>query len=623
MLGIRQKLMLGFGGLLVTIAVIGVLTMTQIGHLGQEIDVILRENYRSVIACQEMKEALERMDSGVLFSFAGNTAEGRRYIDENTRRFRAALGIERGNITLPGEQDKANRIRDLFEEYSTSLPLVTTSESPVANRQQAYFGKVLPVFQEIKGLAQDILEMNQANMSAANDNARHVAAAARQQMLSAILICALIAILFIFFIQRWILRPLGKLIESTDEIRRGHLDLVLDTHPRDEIGRLSESFNEMASALRHTRKQDQLDLTRTKQATEQVFKALPAAIAIVKRDGVVEFATETAARHFGMKPGISIESLNMGWLRRIVARAIDEGRLIEGEKEDRWIQQFIEGHEYFFQPMAIPLPAGPHVVEPTGTAIILKDVTQVHEQQELKRGVVATVSHQLKTPLQSLRMSIHLLLEERVGKLNEKQMELACAAKEESERLKDILDDLLDLDRIGSDRSQLQVKPVAPVALAREGVEPFLTDAKDSGVTLVNAVSEDLPDVIADSSRLRHVFGNLLSNALRFTQPGGSITIGATLEADAVRFTIEDTGAGVAPEHVNRLFEPFFRAPGQDEQGGVGLGLAIVREIVQAHRGTVSAQSEIGKGTRFCFTLPVRTNRQDDVTPRHGEEYDR
>lgn len=620
MFGIRQKLMLGFGGLLVTIGVIGILTMTQITHLGQAIEVILRENYRSVIACQDMKEALERMDSGVLFSFAGDAADGQRYIDENTRRFRVAMDTELGNITLPGEQGKASRIRDLFEEYSASLPLVTASETPLANRQQAYFGKVLPIFQEIKGLAQDILEMNQANMSTANDNARRMAATARQQMLSAILICATIAILFIFFIQRWILRPLGKLIESTDEIRKGNLDLVLDTHSRDEIGRLSESFNEMASALRHVRKQDKLDLMRTRQATEQVFKALPAAIAIIKLDGVVEFATETAARHFGMKPGISIQKLKMSWLHRLATRAIDEGRLIEGEKEDQWVQQFIEGHEHFFRPMAIPLPAGPHVVEPTGAAIILKDVTQVHEQQELKRGVVATVSHQLKTPLQSLRMSIHLLLEERVGKLNDKQMELACAAKEESERLKEILDDLLDLDRIESDRSRLQVKPATPVALAREGAEPFLTEAKDKGVSLVNAVPEDLPGVLADNLRMRHVFGNLLSNALRFTQPGGTITIGAAMESDAVWFSVEDTGAGVAPEHVNRFFEPFFRAPGQDEKSGVGLGLAIVREIVQAHGGTVRVQSEIGKGTRMSFSLPVLTNHQNDVTPKDGEE---
>jgi signal transduction histidine kinase len=270
--------------------------------------------------------------------------------------------------------------------------------------------------------------------------------------------------------------------------------------------------------------------------------------------------------------------------------------------------------------MAIPIPAGHQVIEPTGIAIILKDVTEHHEQQELKRGVVATVSHQLKTPLQSLRMSIHLLLDERVGKLNEKQMELASAAKEESERLKEILDNLLDLDRIESDHSRLQVKPVTPISLAREGAEPFLTEAKSKGVSLVNAVPEDLPDVLADGSRMRHVFGNLIGNALRFTQPGGSITITADLESDAVRFTVEDTGAGVSPEHVNRLFDPFYRVPGQDEKSGVGLGLAIVKEIIHAHGGNISVQSEVGTGTQFCFTLPLQKDNHKDAAPKRAEE---
>jgi signal transduction histidine kinase len=270
--------------------------------------------------------------------------------------------------------------------------------------------------------------------------------------------------------------------------------------------------------------------------------------------------------------------------------------------------------------MVIPIPTGLHAGEATGTAVILKDVTQHHEQQELKRSVAATVSHQLKTPLQSLRMSIHLLSEERVGKLNNKQMELVCAAKEESERLKEIMDDFLVLDRIESDRSHLQIEPVSPIVLAREGLETFQSEAKGKGVSLMNAVSEGLPDVMADPLRIRHVFGNLLSNALRFIQPGGSITVNAFHETDVIRFTVEDTGAGIPSEYVNRLFEAFYRAPGQDEKSGVGLGLAIVKEIVEAHGGTVLAQSKIGEGTRMSFTLPVTTHNESNSAFKSQED---
>ena len=136
------------------------------------------------------------------------------------------------------------------------------------------------------------------------------------------------------------------------------------------------------------------------------------------------------------------------------AKHSSEDRIIEHDPKNGYVQQFIDNREYFFQPMAVPIPVGPERREPTGVALILKDVTQVHEQQEMKRGVVSTVSHQLKTPLTSLRMSIHLLLEERIGPLNEKQIELLMAARDDSERLVGILDDLLDINRIESGKSQ-------------------------------------------------------------------------------------------------------------------------------------------------------------------------
>jgi nitrogen fixation/metabolism regulation signal transduction histidine kinase len=343
MLGIRKKLLLGFGGLLLSIAIIGTLTMMQIAYLSQAIEVMLRENYRSIVACQEMKESLERMDSGVLFSFADEKTEGQNYIEENTHRFRAALKIELGNITLPGEQAKADGIRDLFEQYSESLLLVTSPDRSLEERKQAYFEKVLPVFQEIKGLTQHILEKNQANIHAINDRVRLMAASARRRIFYAILICTVIGALFIFFIQQWILKPINKLMASTDEIRKGNLDLVLDTHSRNEIGRLSESFNEMVSALRQTRKQNQLDFLRTKNATEEVFKALPAAIAILDLNGIVQMGTETAQRHFGMKPGVSIQELSMDWLPGLVDQAVNAGILVEGNGENRRVQQFVEG----------------------------------------------------------------------------------------------------------------------------------------------------------------------------------------------------------------------------------------------------------------------------------------
>ena len=610
MLGIRHKLMLGFGSLFAVVAVIGFLTMTQINELGQAIDVILKQNYRSVVACQEMKESLERMDNGILYTFVDKKMEGNRLIEKNTAAFLDALNVELGNITLPGEGEKAQRIKTLFGKYKEMIPLATQSTHALQERQIAYFSKLQPLFMKIKGLAQDIQLLNQKNMSDANDAARRLAGIAHRRMVLAITICTFLSLFFSYLARRWILRPINSLIESTNEIRRGNLDLVLETGSKDEIGQLSESFNEMASALREVRKKERVNLMRTRHTMENVFKALPEAIAVLDQDGRVDVSTIGADQHFGLKPGALIYDLGYEWLPDLIRRALDENRIVELEIKGGYIQQFVENREYFFEPLAVPIRVGPEHPQPLGVALILKDVTQVHEQRELKRGVVSTVSHQLKTPLTSLRMSIHLLLEERLGHLNEKQIELLLAAREDNERLVSILDDLLDLNRIESGKAQLSLQPVNSRDLVRDGMEPFLVEAKDKGIEMINDTSEDIPEVMADENKIQQVFANLISNALRFTGPGGVITVRAHPEQECVRFSVEDTGKGIPAEHLGHMFEQFYRGTEQTEESGVGLGLAIVKKLVEAHGGKVGVESQAGKGSVFSFTLPLNKDQQ-------------
>lgn len=604
-IGIRQKLILGFAGLLAIVVVIGLLTMSQIKQLGYAIDVILKENYLSVVACQNMKEAIERIDSGVLFTLAGNQQEGISLINDNSANFRSALQSELGNITIPLEHEKAEQINKLFDEYTRSIHFVTDTSRPLESRHEAYFSTLLPLFQSIKSLAHEILEINQANMNEANDNARSLADSAYRQMLTAIIACAIIAALFGYLAQRWILTPISKLTESAEEIRRGNLDIVLEAGSRDEIGRLSESFNEMTAALRQVRKSERLNLIRTRRAMEEILKALPTAIAVLDLDGRVEVSTDAAVRLFGLNPGALVKELDYEWLPGLVARALDQDRITELDTKNGYIQHFTDGREYFFKPVVVPIPVRPTVREHTGVALILNDVTQVHEQEEMKRGVISTVSHQLKTPLTSLQMSIHLLLEEKLGSLNEKQVELLMAAREDSDRLVNIITDLLDLSRIESEKAGLSLTTHSPSALVRDSIDPFLIEAKDKGITVAYEVPDSLPDVLVDSVRIKNVFDNLLSNALRFTMPGGRVTIRAHEEGGFVRFSVEDTGAGIPAEHIANLFDRFYRVPGQEKQSGVGLGLSIVKEIVEAHGGEVSVRSEQGKGSIFEFTLPL------------------
>ena len=176
MISIRQKLLLGFGGLLLIVAAMGLLTIRQIDSLGGAIDVILKQNYRSVVACQEMSESLDHIDSGVLFTFTGHYDEGMKSIREHNQGFLKALQVELGNITLPGEHQKAMQIKTQFTEYTAVISLVTDPAVSLSERQKRYFSDLLPLVHRMKLLTGEVLEMNQSNMQRANNTAWLMAA---------------------------------------------------------------------------------------------------------------------------------------------------------------------------------------------------------------------------------------------------------------------------------------------------------------------------------------------------------------------------------------------------------------------------------------------------------------
>jgi NtrC-family two-component system sensor histidine kinase KinB len=268
MLGLRQKLSLGFGGLLLIILIIGIQSISHLTQLGQSIDVILRENYRSVIACQEMKESLERTDSGILFVLLGEKEKGTELIQKNEAAFEKALQAELNNITLPEEGKKAHHLQDLFIQYQATLHEMQGMKTSSHQQREAYFSKLFSSFVQIKETADEILQMNQRSMSDANNLARRSAASAKRQMYILLLAGMFVAVGFVLFTGRWILRPIRRLTRSAEEIKQGNLELVIESDSRDEIGQLSEAFNEMALALRESRRSDQTRLTRIQRATE-------------------------------------------------------------------------------------------------------------------------------------------------------------------------------------------------------------------------------------------------------------------------------------------------------------------------------------------------------------------
>ncbi|MEI7637318.1 MAG: ATP-binding protein [Syntrophus sp. (in: bacteria)] len=600
MLGLRHKLSLGFGGLLLIIMIIGIQSIIQFKNLGQSIDVILRENYRSVVACQEMKEALERIDSGILFTFLGYSEEGIRLIRKNDTAFVKALDIELHNITLPGESEKATSLKTLYASYLQVLHKIDSPALPLEIRRRLYFKEILPLFQQIKNEADEILLMNQNNMHEANDLARKQAAAAQRHMYILLFFGAMIAVAFMIFIGKWILKPINRLIHSSEAIRDGNLDLVVKAESHDEIGRLSEAFNDMALSLRAFRRSDQAKLARTREAANETFSRLPDAVAIVDPEGRVEISTASAKNLFGLRTGLFVRDASVDHLHRLFHSIIDQDPQ-QYREEEKLFQLFTNGEERYFHADAAPrTDRDGHL---TGVILILKDVTEQRHVEELKSGLISTVSHQLKTPLTSIRMAIHLLLEEKVGPLTEKQIDLLLAAREESDLLHRILSKLLDIRRIEIGRSQMTFQAVSPHTVIMEAVEMLRRSAQEGGIDLATDIPDNLPLVNADTSQICIVFSNLLSNALRYTTPGGRISVKAETEGQMVRFFVTDTGSGIPEQFLQRIFEQFFRVPDQKSETGTGLGLAIAKEIVEAHGGTINVESQKGQGATFSFTL--------------------
>ena len=523
MLGIREKLSLGFLGLLAIILVIGLEGVMLSSELGDSLGTILQGDYRSVIACRQMKESLERINSGVLLLLLGHDPEGRDQIVRNELQFEEALQIELNTITVPGEEEKAHRLQALFGRYRSALGDLTEKNLTGDAIRWNYFTKLLPIFRETRDLAEDILQMNQQDMHDKNDLARHRAASAARKMYFLLIVGAVTAGGYILLVSRWIFRPITSLIHSADNIKAGDLDSVIKSNSGDEIGQLSQAFNSMAESLRLVRRTNEARLDRLKHSVEQAFKSLPDPVVVVDIDGRVEVATESAAHVFGLRPGVQIQSLRLEWLTELFNNALNNGQSMESKTDQRALQCFIDGEERYFSPTAVSMLDRDKQL--SAVMLILSDITQQHHQEDLKRGVISVVSHELKTPLTSVRMAIRLLLEEDIGEINEKQTEVLMAAEADADRLHRTLKNLLDIRRIESGNAPLQFQSASLHHLASNAVTSFRCACYGRGLNLMIKLPDDLPEVWADPTLVPHIFENLLSNAVKYTSPGGTITV--------------------------------------------------------------------------------------------------
>ncbi|WP_083842939.1 HAMP domain-containing sensor histidine kinase [Schlesneria paludicola] len=628
---LRQRILLTLLPLLILLAVMGGAGVFLLRHLGGSIDVILRENYDSVVAMQELKEALERIDSSFQFQLVSHglqdatertklSENARMHFDSNWESFEHALAVENINVTIhPVEDRLAQSLRELSERYRMQGRRFYESGQSGPVLHQEYYGKggLYDSFLLIKQQADDILQLNQREMKQASHAASQAASTSLIYLSVGLAAAECLAGLLAWHAIRSTLRPIQAVTQAVMGIRAGNLDQVVPVFSRDELGQLAEAFNVMARHLRDYRQSQTAHLLRAQRTGQATIDSFPDAVLVIDADARVEMANPVARRLFGVAPKTPEQPASGIWqppdaLRQPLEEALLGQRDYLPESFDRIVLLGESGWERAFLPriMTIRDTQG-HTL---GAAVLLQDVTRLRLLDQMKSNLVATASHELKTPLTSVRLAVHLLLEESTGPLTSKQIELLLDARENSERLLSMVNNLLDLARLEQGRPQLDVQMASPASLLRDAADAVRVRAQDKSVTLIVDVPGVLPEVAVDTSRMGHALSNLLDNALTYTDSGGTISLSAELVGRDIILSVKDTGSGIPPEYVPHVFEKFFRVPGQSRGSGTGLGLAIVNEIVTAHGGTVSCESQPGIGTAFHIRLPTVV----DDFPREG-----
>jgi len=294
-----------------------------------------------------------------------------------------------------------------------------------------------------------------------------------------------------------------------------------------------------------------------------------------------------------------LEAIRDGELFNFITGSVESGKTI-CEK----VLYFEKDKGYYFNVVITQNSDAEH--NSKGCIVLMQNVTEFKELERIKTDFVATVSHEFKTPLTSIIMGASMLEGGNLGIVSEEQMDVVKAIIEDGERLSGFVTELLEVSKLESGKAVYSFEPCSLSAIIESSVRQFSETAGRENVTIENDVEEDLPRVYADFERVTWVMNNLLSNALKYTRSGDFITISAKRKDNIIETSVKDTGDGIPPEYLDRIFDKFVQVKGHDiEARGTGLGLAVAKEIVTAHRGKISVESEMDAGSTFRFTLPL------------------
>jgi NtrC-family two-component system sensor histidine kinase KinB len=527
----RKKILLGYGTSLVLVVLVLVWSVISILALGQASDSILHENYRSIQAAENMIDAIERQDSGVLLLLLGFQEQGLKEFQDNEPLFWQWLARAKDNITIAGEREIVAAIDQGYRQYLREIAALRgVAESNHSGAVTFYHNKVLPLFRSVSNACIKLRELNHETMYAASNRARRLATWAVLSMVVIGVAAVILGMVFSLFLSHLLSRPVTALKEAALQIAQGHYDVRVPVQGSDELALLTGQFNLMAEELQKYDEMNVGKILTEKRKSEAIIQSVDDGIMVVDAGLSVSNINPMAAKIFAVDRVESVgrhvlEVVRDEKLFQLIKQSLESGQPAElAEGQDIYTIK-TNGESQHFQFSIVPVRAPAAALQ--GVVLSLRDITRLRELDRLKSEFVMTASHELRTPLTSLGLSVDMLLESGAPQLSDKERQLLATAHEDVQRLKALVNELLDLSKIEAGKIELAFEPVHPKFLGESAAAIIKPQAESRKIELSLDIPDTLPQVRADPNKILWVLVNLLSNAVRVTPAGGQIRVRA------------------------------------------------------------------------------------------------
>lgn len=558
---LKTKLSLGLSFLFAVILVFGVLGFFYINRLSNDAAQVLKNNHESLVFCNNMLKALENIH---------DSEKAKNDFNENLKK-------QEANITEPGELEATKEVRTNFTEL-LAAPADSTN------------------YPQIRMGLQIINDLNQNAILKKNSIVQKTASDARLWLTIIFTVLFLVTLTFIINFPAILSSPITKLTEGIVEIAGKNYSKRIYLKQKDEFGELANAFNSMAEKLDEYESSNLAQLRFEKSRIETIINQMKDGIIGFDGKRKILFLNAVAEKLLGVK-----EADVLGKYSADIAVHNDLMRTLLQEETKKELKIYADSKESYFNKDVLNVMNNSDVI---GQVIVLKNITPFHELNEAKTNFIATVSHELKTPISSIKMSAQLLNDNRVGNLNEEQHELIKSISDDSERLLKITSELLNMSQVETGNIQLKLQPVQPSAIIQQAIEAVQFKAQQKQVTLKVNADNNLPTVNADQEKTAWVLINFLTNAIKYSPESGTVEVNAFRKNNLVEFMVKDFGKGIEEKYLPKIFDRYFKVPGSSKTG-TGLGLAISKEFIEAQGGSIAVQSEIGTGSSFAFLLNI------------------